>query len=704
MEFESARCTTCGGSINIDINKEVWRCNYCGNTFLVKQAIDLSSKREDEIKSIEKLNTNLIRSVNANKIESIIEFSHKILAIMPEDYKARYFNAYAFSKKQSLKIIKNFYSDLDISATKEDRHLVADHIIENFDVRYYGFVHNYISKFIPDKTAELEKQYKLKLDLEENYSNVHRDVFICYSSIDEAIAKKVLNKLEDDGNSCWVSFRNLRPNDSQDYWENIHEAIRNCDIFLVLSSHQSMFSKDVQKEISIANKLNKKRIELKLDASKHTTLFKQFFDGYKWIESSQDFEKSLNLLLNRVYKLKSDLSLTNKDFGSIKEQEVLATKSLSDGLTQKESLINLKNDTTINPETHRPSSRSVPLDKLKKKYQEINFDEISNGFRKALEELYLKEEEFNKSYEIYNRTEANEIDSLQWRINRLSNRIRDSKDLVEIKTFDSEEEIKRKKELNENIRLENRDIEYNNLRIEDKIHDLEYEIEKIQNHAPTLENPTIEKLLSFDLSDAEREEIRFLKAYNLEKLNKIRNLKDTERNIERTLHSIRVDRDSQKMFHIMPEFNHKYPDFSLTWIFKKDKLSKLNNYLLERQIYNNSLEIIVITASLSFLAFMAMIFSIVYSETIFIIVFAILSFTAMGLFGILSERLMNRLRRLLTSELEADYNAETKRLLEEKKSLLEEENKDILLSEAVESNYDLDRVNALSTLSLGAAK
>ena len=35
-------------------------------------------------------------------------------------------------------------------------------------------------------------------------------------------------------------------------------------------------------------------------------------------------------------------------------------------------------------------------------------------------------------------------------------------------------------------------------------------------------------------------------------------------------------------------------------------------------------------------------------------------------------------------------------MIDEKRTLLEKENKEILLSEAVDSNYDLDRVDALS--------
>ena len=144
------------------------------------------------------------------------------------------------------------------------------------------------------------------------------DVFICYKDSDlekgiertqdsidahEIFAKKVCEELENDGNVCWISSRNLRPNDTENYWVNIQRAIESCKIFLVVSSREAMLSKDVKREIEYAKELNKPRLECKIDDVEHTTFFKMFFDGITWIDMQRLDESSFSNLKWRVYSI-----------------------------------------------------------------------------------------------------------------------------------------------------------------------------------------------------------------------------------------------------------------------------------------------------------------------------------------------------------------------------------------------------------------
>ena len=61
-------------------------------------------------------------------------------------------------------------------------------------------------------------------------------------------------------------------------------------------------SKDVQQELTIADKLSKKRLEFKIDNSTHTSLFKQFFRGVQWIDGIENKDNGYNLVIDRVHK------------------------------------------------------------------------------------------------------------------------------------------------------------------------------------------------------------------------------------------------------------------------------------------------------------------------------------------------------------------------------------------------------------------
>lgn len=92
-----------------------------------------------------------------------------------------------------------------------------------------------------------QKIFVKRKEKEEHYDDIPRDVFICHRSTDVEYAEEIVRILERDGNQCWISTRNLRPNDSENYWDNIEKAIKNCEVFLVASSEEAMLSNDVKK-------------------------------------------------------------------------------------------------------------------------------------------------------------------------------------------------------------------------------------------------------------------------------------------------------------------------------------------------------------------------------------------------------------------------------------------------------------------------
>lgn len=79
------------------------------------------------------------------------------------------------------------------------------------------------------------------------------DVFISHSSIDRKIAEEVCSCFEKEELTCWISYRvkDLQP--GREYTERITEAIDCSKIFVVLLSSNSIVSKQVLQEITLAN-------------------------------------------------------------------------------------------------------------------------------------------------------------------------------------------------------------------------------------------------------------------------------------------------------------------------------------------------------------------------------------------------------------------------------------------------------------------
>ena len=304
MDLVKAVCTSCGNNLDVSGDTSAVTCEYCGNTFLLANGIEFASKSETEIGSIGKLRNNLKRSILADDHKNILAFSKEILRLIPKDDLANYYFAYANYSFGSRRYLFDFYNQ--IVQIKSDAMNIIDHIIEFGDVRDKSLIENFIARHEPKKLEIYRDKYSQKLIDEENYSSIPRDVFISFRSTEIEIATEVLNLLEKDGSTCWISSRNLRPNDNENYWINIEDAIAKSSIFLVISSHESMISRDVKRELDIANKLNKQRIEFKVDTTRHTSAFKYFFDGVKWIDASENKNDALVELKRRVYSMLTD--------------------------------------------------------------------------------------------------------------------------------------------------------------------------------------------------------------------------------------------------------------------------------------------------------------------------------------------------------------------------------------------------------------
>lgn len=309
MELISLICPNCGCRElgKIKLNGDFGVCPACNESFVMKRAKELAKVEVDKTNDIKALRENLSKEITINDVRAIKRTASELLEIIPTDVSAAYFYAYAENEMDNHLYLDRFYCDNSLEYTPEEVITIIEHIIEHSDLRDEHIVTKYIASRNGIDAEQYVRHFKMRFEercrQEELYDNIPRDVFICHRSTDEIIAKKVCEELENDGNVCWISSRNLRPNDTENYWVNIQRAIESCKIFLVVSSREAMLSKDVKREIEYAKELNKPRLECKIDDVEHTTFFKMFFDGITWIDMQRLDETSISDLKWRVYSI-----------------------------------------------------------------------------------------------------------------------------------------------------------------------------------------------------------------------------------------------------------------------------------------------------------------------------------------------------------------------------------------------------------------
>lgn len=303
MELSRAVCTTCGANVEVDLSLNKGTCEACGNTYVIKHAVHLQKVEVDKTRELKNYRLLLEQAVKYHDYKSLKLQAKNILEIIPEDFMAKYYFAFASKKGHSPKALEAFYKGRIYEATPEAVHEVTEHIIKEGDLSDHGLIKTFLNYIAPEKSGRYLEAFNHKKALEDHYSIIPRDAFLCHRSINKKETDHVLKTLENDGYQCWVSYRNLRPNDNDNYWRNIEAAIEHAKIFIVISSNEAMMSKDVQRELDISEKLKKPRLELKIDDEVHTSLFKHFFDGIKWIDASNDLNQASIELKTRFYDL-----------------------------------------------------------------------------------------------------------------------------------------------------------------------------------------------------------------------------------------------------------------------------------------------------------------------------------------------------------------------------------------------------------------
>ena len=91
MNLQTAKCTTCGASLNLQPDQPIVTCNFCKSQVIVSHALDFAKVEVDKSKDLVKYRDNLKKYVRNNSIEEIlrkttqVESSSKILSNTSEN-------------------------------------------------------------------------------------------------------------------------------------------------------------------------------------------------------------------------------------------------------------------------------------------------------------------------------------------------------------------------------------------------------------------------------------------------------------------------------------------------------------------------------------------------------------------------------------------------------------------------------------------
>ena len=336
METIKARalvCPNCGNREfeGADANNNLITCAYCATSFVAEIGQRLAKVEVDKTKELKNLNERLKTAIRIGNPKEITDAANEILNINKDSYVAKYYYAYGSRELGEVGHINEFYAKAPraCDCTPDEANEIVLHIIKNHKLNNYDEALEYVNgaadTFNFDKdglVASFEKANDEMLDRKYDYSLVPRDIFVCHSSKDRSKVEKILDAIvNEELMEPWVSFRNLRPNDINDYWKDIEKAIDLCKMFLlVYSKNAAVKSDDVIKELGMAYDKEKPIIEINIDGFEHKKAFKRILDGNKRVDAYTDFEKGLDDLGFRLFEVSHQLQKEQKSAPSIAPQ------------------------------------------------------------------------------------------------------------------------------------------------------------------------------------------------------------------------------------------------------------------------------------------------------------------------------------------------------------------------------------------------
>ena len=109
-------------------------------------------------------------------------------------------------------------------------------------------------------------------------------IFVSYSDRDQARVQEIVALLRARGDSVWIAYESNRP--GEPWATSVAEAIKASDVVLVVISARSAASKDVENEVALAAKENKKLLPVWLEETEPTPWMEYHLSKLHWLDFS----------------------------------------------------------------------------------------------------------------------------------------------------------------------------------------------------------------------------------------------------------------------------------------------------------------------------------------------------------------------------------------------------------------------------------
>lgn len=240
-----------------------------------------------------------------------------------------------------------------------------------------------------------KKREKFESDM-KNRSLIESDIFICYSKQDIMKVVEIVSALEDNGYTCWYLDRNISRDchTIDEYKANIENAILNSKLFLVITSKNCMYSHDtVMMMECVINHQYKNRLEYIISSVKHTSQFRQFFEGHKCVDAvSEDKIDELLNSIETILKSESD-NITNVEL----DDKIVQTNNSVQEETEESNLNDNNSFETLSTKDEVINDIFIQLNKLSEetsvKIDDTN-DVVENN-DEIFEEESIPENDYN---------------------------------------------------------------------------------------------------------------------------------------------------------------------------------------------------------------------------------------------------------------------------------------------------------------------
>lgn len=214
-------------------------------------------------------------------------------------------------------------------------------------------------------------------------------VFISYSSKDEAKARNIVNQLESAGFSCWIACRDIPV--GGDFGKTIPPAIRNSPVFVLLLSQNSLESEDVYGELVLAKRNAQKKLIIPLMLEQCHPLDKEGFDYHLVNVQIREYYKNPNVVMKEVVQtIRGQTPPHGNQNASDKVRNDRQKETVSKTIKTYETLIKNYIEGTRNPKSAERSylisnAGSAELEYLKGKseFDSKKYKEAVRWFTKA---------------------------------------------------------------------------------------------------------------------------------------------------------------------------------------------------------------------------------------------------------------------------------------------------------------------------------